>query len=157
MGAGLDYHRLARATLKRQTMATAAGTSMSASAGAAPAQAQAQAQAQAYGLDAFRKRDQFKVLVRFKAVGSAPIMKNNVFRISAFNKFLAVHVFLRRELGCKPSDNLFLYINAAFSPALDDTVGNLFRVRPLDPGTSIAGLARLRAGVPSSHAWPGPS
>lgn len=119
-----------RATTCLPAMATpmttpASSTSLSASGSPAPAN---QANA-AYGLDTLRKRDQFKVLVRFKGVGSAPVMKNNVFRISAFNKFLAVHVFLRRELGCKPADNLYLYINAAFSPALDDTVGNLFRVR----------------------------
>lgn len=112
------------------TPLTTPASSNSPSASGSPAPAANPAN-EAYGLDSLRKRDQFKVLVRFKGVGSAPVMKNNVFRISAFNKFLAVHVFLRRELGCKPADNLFLYINAAFSPALDDTVGNLFRVRPM--------------------------
>lgn len=41
-------------------------------------------------------------MVRFKAIGSAPIMKNNNFRVTAFNKFQAVILFLRKELGSAP-------------------------------------------------------
>lgn len=44
-------------------------------------------------------KDTSKVMVRFKAIGSAPIMKNNAFRITAFNRFQAVIVFLKKELG----------------------------------------------------------
>ncbi|EST09624.1 Ubiquitin-like protein Atg12 [Kalmanozyma brasiliensis GHG001] len=78
-------------------------------------------------LEQYKKKDASKVVVRFKAIGNAPIMKNNHFRITAFNRFQAVTVFLRKELNFKPTDSLFLYINASFSPAPDDTVGNLFR------------------------------
>jgi ubiquitin-like protein ATG12 len=68
------------------------------------------------------------VVVRFKAIGNAPIMKvrsclapshrsppppppdwaaqNNYFRITAFNRFHAVVVFLRKELGWKSGDAL---------------------------------------------------
>jgi len=66
-------------------------------------------------------------VVRFKAIGNAPIMKTNHFRITAFNRFSVVISFLRKELGWKQSDALFLYINASFSPAPDDTVGNLYK------------------------------
>lgn len=74
-------------------------------------------------------------MVRFKAIGNAPIMKvrsqpivqqhgrididaqrgrilsflfhqNNHFRITAFNRFQAVTVFLRKELNFKPTDSL---------------------------------------------------
>jgi ubiquitin-like protein ATG12 len=79
-------------------------------------------------------------------------MKNNVFKITAGNKFQAVIVFLRGQLGLKAGDPLvgafhflrtaadhdrarlttqFTYINAAFAPAPDDTVGNLFKVSDL--------------------------
>lgn len=91
-------------------------------------------------------------------------MKNNVFKITAGNKFQAVIVFLRGQLGLKEGDPLvsqpfliwriwrlcvsqivkmgfcqtrirmliygscqFTYINAAFAPAPDDIVGNLFK------------------------------
>ncbi|KAJ1035474.1 hypothetical protein NDA13_000887 [Ustilago tritici] len=78
-------------------------------------------------LEQYKKKDSSKVVVFFKAIGNAPIMRNNYFRITAFNRFQAVIQFLRKELNFKPTDSLFLYINASFSPAPDDTVGNLFR------------------------------
>ena len=91
------------------------------------------------------------VIVRFRAVGNAPIMKQNFYKITASNPFQTVIQFLRKELGWKPTDPLvsnilpppliqefpliephryfqFTYINMAFSPAPDDTVNNLFKV-----------------------------
>jgi len=78
-------------------------------------------------LNTYRQRDSSKVVVRFKAVGNAPIMKQNFYKITASNRFQAVIQFLRKELGWKPSDALFTYINLAFSPAPDDTVANLYK------------------------------
>jgi Ubiquitin-like autophagy protein Apg12 len=54
----------------------------------------------------YKKKDSAKVVVRFKATGNAPIMKNNYFRITAFNRFQAVIQFLRKELGWKQGDAL---------------------------------------------------
>lgn len=93
------------------------------------------------------------VIVRFRAVGNAPIMKQNFYKITAQNRFQTVIQFLRKELGWKPTDPLvsiqissrlillglhgsmndglsrqFTYINMAFSPAPDDVVNNLFKV-----------------------------
>ncbi|KAJ2983715.1 hypothetical protein NUW54_g10603 [Trametes sanguinea] len=82
-------------------------------------------------LDTYKKKDSNKVVVRFKAVGNAPIMKQNFYKITASNRFQAVIQFLRKELGWKQGDPLFTYINLAFSPAPDDTVANLFKVRQL--------------------------
>lgn len=77
-------------------------------------------------------------------------MKQNFYKITASNRFQAVIQFLRKELGWKAGDPLvwsslilssanlsrriyqFTYINLAFSPAPDDTVSNLFKVRDLD-------------------------
>lgn len=39
------------------------------------------------------------VIVRFKSVGSAPIMKQNYYKITGSHPFSAVHTFLRKELG----------------------------------------------------------
>lgn len=50
-------------------------------------------------LSQYSARDNTKILVRFKAIGAAPIMKTNGFRITAFNKFQAVVLFLKKELG----------------------------------------------------------
>jgi len=41
------------------------------------------------------------VIVRFKSVGSAPIMKQNYYKITGSHPFSAVHTFLRKELGWK--------------------------------------------------------
>ncbi|KAM0756560.1 autophagy protein 12 [Meredithblackwellia eburnea MCA 4105] len=78
-------------------------------------------------LDSYKQKDASKVVVRFKATGNAPIMKQNFYKITASNRFQTVIAFLRKELGWKPSDPLFLYINASFSPAPDDSVANLFK------------------------------
>nr|WEX49794.1 ubiquitin-like ATG12 [Rhizoctonia solani] len=98
------------------------------------------ATAQLEALQHYGKRDVSKVVVRFKAVGNAPIMKQNFYKITASNRFQAVIQFLRKELGWQPTDPLvgahflcfstlwlFTYINLAFSPAPDDTVANLFK------------------------------
>ncbi|KAK0186713.1 ubiquitin-like autophagy protein Apg12-domain-containing protein [Armillaria mellea] len=72
-------------------------------------------------LQTYKKKDGEKVIVRFKAVGNAPIMKQNFFKITA------VIQFLRKELAWKAGEPLHTYINLAFSPAPDDTVSNLFK------------------------------
>ncbi|KAI0601121.1 ubiquitin-like autophagy protein Apg12 [Biscogniauxia sp. FL1348] len=71
--------------------------------------------------------DQEKVIVRFKAIGSAPQLKREVRKISATQKFEAVVSHLRKALKLGPTDGLFLYVNSAFAPALDEIVGNLHR------------------------------
>ncbi|KAF8880630.1 APG12-domain-containing protein [Infundibulicybe gibba] len=78
-------------------------------------------------LETYKKKDPSKVIVRFKAVGNAPIMKQNFYKITSSNRFQAVIQFLRKELGWKSGDPLFTYINLAFSPAPDDTVSNLYK------------------------------
>ncbi|KAK8034558.1 hypothetical protein PG993_009553 [Apiospora rasikravindrae] len=60
-----------------------------------------------------------KVVVRFKAVGSAPQLSRE--------KFEAVVAHLRKALRVAPTEGLFLYVNSAFAPALDEVVGNLHR------------------------------
>ncbi len=68
------------------------------------------------------------VSVRFQAVGSAPILSQKVFKVSASQKFETVVNFLRKKLQCKPTDSVFLYVNSIFAPGLDEGVGNLYRV-----------------------------
>lgn len=63
------------------------------------------------------------VVVRFKAVGNAPIMKQNFYKITASNRFQAVIQFLRKELGWQPTDPLvrvsFLELSLCYTRALD--------------------------------------
>lgn len=72
-----------------------------------------------------------KVIVRFKPVGgSAPPLppKRELSRISAGQKFEVVVGYLRRLLKVGDGEAVFLYVNATFAPALDEVVGNLWRV-----------------------------
>jgi ubiquitin-like protein ATG12 len=71
------------------------------------------------------------VTVRFKAVGSAPILRQQICKITATQRFEAVVAYLRRVLKCGPQDSVFLYVNSTFAPALDEIVGNLHRVSAL--------------------------
>ncbi|KAJ1648295.1 Ubiquitin-like protein [Coemansia erecta] len=78
-----------------------------------------------------------KVVVRFKSIGNAPILKKSVYKISSTQRFQALIVFLRKELGYKASEPLFVYVNSAFSPAPDETVYNLVRCFGLDSQLTI--------------------
>ncbi|KAG9122967.1 hypothetical protein FRC07_000421, partial [Ceratobasidium sp. 392] len=68
-----------------------------------------------------------RVIIQFKAVGSAPIMKKNDYGISSSQSFQAVVKFLRGQLGLKTGDPLFTYINLSFAPAPDEKIINLFK------------------------------
>lgn len=74
---------------------------------------------------------QDKVIVRFKPVGgSAPPLpaRHERSKVSATSRFETVVAYLRRTLKVAESDSLFLYVNSTFAPALDEVVGNLWRV-----------------------------
>lgn len=66
--------------------------------------------------------------MRFKPVGSAPLLAQDVCKISATRRFEEVVRYLRRKLKCKNTDSVFLYVNSAFAPSLDEVVGNLHQV-----------------------------
>lgn len=73
-----------------------------------------------------------KVVVRFKPVGgSAPPLpaKRELSRVSAGQKFEVVVGYLNRVLRvAEGQGSVFCYVNATFAPALDEVVGNLWRV-----------------------------
>ncbi|KAG6010908.1 Ubiquitin-like protein [Claviceps maximensis] len=68
---------------------------------------------------------QEKVVVRFKPVGSAPGLAQELCKITATRRFEEVVRYLRKKLRCKETDGVFLYVNSAFAPSLDEVVGNL--------------------------------
>ena len=82
--------------------------------------------------------DDKKVAVRFTAVGSAPVLRQKVFKVSASQKFETVVNFLRKKLECKATDSVFLYVNSVFAPGLDEGVGNLFRCFRTDDQLIVA-------------------
>lgn len=65
--------------------------------------------------------------VRFQAVGSAPTLRQRVFKISSTQRFETVVNFLRKKLGMEQREVVFCYINSVFAPAMDEVVGNLWR------------------------------
>lgn len=68
-----------------------------------------------------------KIVVRLRATGSAPILRQSVFKIAGTQKLQTVAAFLRKELGHGPDEQLFLYVNSSFAPAPDETIENLYR------------------------------
>lgn len=69
-----------------------------------------------------------KVVVKFKPVGSAPMLVQDVCKITSSRKFEEVVRYLRRKLRCGDTDSVFLYVNSSFAPSLDEIVGNLHQV-----------------------------
>lgn len=76
------------------------------------------------------------MVLRFKATGNAPQMKQTKFKISSSNKFQAVIDFLKKQLNLDTSEgkensgvSLFLYVNSCFTPTPDELVANLYRVK----------------------------
>jgi hypothetical protein len=68
------------------------------------------------------------VTLKFKAMGSAPMLNKDSYKIKTSQRFENVVVFLRNQLGLGPEIGLYLYVNFAFMPALDENVGNLWAV-----------------------------
>lgn len=67
-----------------------------------------------------------KVKIHFKAVGSAPIMKDKKFLITATEPFRALEQFLMTELRMGPHERLFLYCDSAFAPSPEEPLRDLF-------------------------------
>lgn len=88
------------------------------------------------------------MVVLFRPVGSAPLLKQTKFKISSSQRFQAIADFLYRQLltGSTPEppstdprmtnkcgrEGIYLYINSSFAPAADEMVGNLFACFAVD-------------------------
>lgn len=70
-----------------------------------------------------------KVTIRFQALPGAPppTPKWVAVKVSASQKFESIVAFLRKRLGVKGEDGLFVYVNKVFAPGLDEGVGGLWR------------------------------
>ncbi len=73
---------------------------------------------------------QEKIVVRFKPVGSAPPIRRELVKVASAHKFESVVAYLRKTLKVTETESVFLYVNSTFAPALDEVVGNLWRVGP---------------------------
>lgn len=68
-----------------------------------------------------------KLTLRFQPVGSAPALRQRVFKISATQRFSFVVGFLRKKLGLREEEGVWCYVNSVFAPGGDEVVGNLWR------------------------------
>ncbi|KAI6182795.1 Ubiquitin-like protein ATG12 [Aphelenchoides bicaudatus] len=66
-----------------------------------------------------------KVLVTFKGICDAPIMKNKSFNVKRTDTVADLLKAIRKSLQLASTDSLYIFINQAFSPSLDHTVGTL--------------------------------
>lgn len=69
-----------------------------------------------------------KVIIRFRPVGAAPAIRRERLRVTSTQKFENVVAHVRKTLKVTNTESVFLYINNTFAPALDEVVGNLWRV-----------------------------
>jgi len=68
-----------------------------------------------------------KVDLLLKAAGDAPIMKQKLWKVEPSKEITWVVQFIRRYCKLDPSESLFVYVSQAFSPAPDQTIGNLLQ------------------------------
>ena len=66
-----------------------------------------------------------QVKLHFLAVGGAPILKKSKFQVRDTMTIGEVLIFLRKTLKVRETDPLFLYVNSAFAPGLDQELRSL--------------------------------
>lgn len=94
------------------------------------------------------------VTIRFQPVGSAPQLRQRIFKVSSANRFETVVAFLTKKLAAataaaggvgggggggdaaaaatttSASGQVFCYVNSVFAPGLDEGVAGLWKVSP---------------------------
>eukprot|EP01084_Bolivina_argentea_P129018 227937_1 len=67
-----------------------------------------------------------KIVVHFRAVGSAPILKQKKFKVGADKLFLSLTNFLKSQLKLSSNDSIYIYCNSSFQPSFDERLGDLY-------------------------------
>ncbi|KAL8951536.1 MAG: hypothetical protein Q9222_002507 [Ikaeria aurantiellina] len=83
------------------------------------------------------------VTIRLQPIGSAPQLRQKVFKINSKNRFETVVTFLRNRLFKNQPENagsghVFCYVNSVFAPGLDEGVGGLWRCFKTDDQLIVA-------------------
>ncbi|XP_049789005.1 autophagy protein 12-like [Schistocerca nitens] len=73
-----------------------------------------------------------KIDILMKATGNAPILKRKRWAVEPDKKIGWITEFFKKHLRLEKSESLFLYVNQAFAPAPDNTVGNLYECYGID-------------------------
>jgi len=73
------------------------------------------------------KQEPDKVVIMFKAVGSAPPLKIKKFKLASSASVQNVLDFLRKQLKYKPEESLYIFVNSSFMPNPEEIVGTLYK------------------------------
>ncbi len=102
-----------------------------------------------------------KVTIRLQPIGSAPALKQRVFKIGSTQPFSTVVAFLQKKLsgagdnnkagvegggsgsGHGSGEGVFCYVNSVFAPGLEDVVGDLWRVSLCARGVACVGVFEI--------------
>jgi len=102
-----------------------------------------------------------KVTIRLHPIGSAPALKQRVFKIGSTQPFSTVVAFLQKKLsgagdnnkagvegggsgsGHGSGEGVFCYVNSVFAPGLEDVVGDLWRVSLCARGVACVGVFEI--------------
>ncbi|KAJ3273294.1 hypothetical protein HDV01_004652 [Terramyces sp. JEL0728] len=87
-----------------------------------------------------KEKEHYKVVIRLKQVGSAPILKQQVFKLSSANTFQKVIQYIKKEL----QQSVYVYVNSAFCPSPDDLLFDLDQMFGLE-GTLIVNYSTTPA------------
>mmetsp|Transcript_28833 Transcript_28833/g.47244 ORF Transcript_28833/g.47244 Transcript_28833/m.47244 type:complete len:136 (+) Transcript_28833:27-434(+) len=67
-----------------------------------------------------------KIVVHFRPVGSAPILKQKKFKVASDKLFLSLTNFLKSQLKLSAEDKIYIYCNQVFEPSFDERLGDLY-------------------------------
>merc|ERR1719447_1765748 len=67
-----------------------------------------------------------KIVVHFRPVGGAPILKQKKFKVGSDKLFFSLTKFLKSQLKLSANDQIYIYLNQAFEPAFDERLGDLY-------------------------------
>ena len=67
-----------------------------------------------------------KVELLFKAVGDAPVLKKNKFKLSRAKTIQFVAQFLAKATKCTGDERVYVFIHQSFAPTPDAQIGTLF-------------------------------
>ena len=69
-----------------------------------------------------------KIVVHFRHIGAAPILKQKKFKVGSDKLFLSLTNFLKSQLKLSANDKIYIYCNQAFQPSFDERLGDLYSV-----------------------------
>ena len=69
-----------------------------------------------------------KIVIHFRPVGGAPILKQKKFKVGSDKLFLSLTKFLKSQLKLTANDKIYIYCNQAFQPSFDERLGDLYSV-----------------------------